>query len=464
MASISSIGIGSGLDLNGLLDQLESGERQQLTPIVQQQKSYQAQISAFGRLESALDKFQEAAAKLNDGDSFRSVKSNMSGDAMSAAVGTKAVAGTYDIEVTQLAQGHSLATREGVGDKMAALGTGAGTITITQNDEAYDIAITDGASLADIRDAINAKDGGVTASIISDGSTEPYRLVLTSKDTGVGSTMTVATAGDNVELANLLGYNGDEGTSAMTQTVEPQDAKLTVNDIPISSPSNRVEEAIQGVTLNLDKVTGAETTERLTISQDSASITKNVQDFVDAYNGLQKTMGSLTSYDKKSGVAGQLLGDSTMRGVESRLRNVMGDPLDGDGLQRLSDVGIELKLDGKLEVNSEKLEALVAENPESLNRFFGGNDTQDGFSDILETTVKTMLDEGGLLSNATTGLEKRIEGLGDRYTRTEERIDATVARYRKQFGQMDLLVSQMNSTMSYLTQQFDAMNSQMGRK
>nr|WP_298414419.1 flagellar filament capping protein FliD [uncultured Halomonas sp.] len=462
MASISSIGIGSGLDLNGLLDQLEAGERGQLTPIVKQQKSYQAQISAFGRLESALDKFQEAAAKLNNADSFRSVKSNMTGEAMTATVGTKAVAGTYDIAVSQLAQGQALASN-GVADKAEKLG--AGSLSITIGDETLDIAISEGkSSLESIRDAINAKDGGVTASLINDGSNTPHRLVLTSKNTGVDSTMTV-TASDNATLSNLLSYNSTDGSAdSMTQTVQPQDAMLKVNGLDITSSSNRVEEAIQGVTLNLDKITTGTETERLTISQDSAAITKNVQDFVDAYNGLQKTMSSLTAYDKKSGVAGQLLGDSTMRGVESRLRNVMGNPLSGEGLQRLSDVGIELKLDGKLEINSEKLESLVAENPESLNRFFGGTDTQDGFSDILESTVKTMLDTGGLLSNATSGLEKRIEGLGDRYSRTEERIDATVARYRKQFGQMDLLVSQMNSTMSYLTQQFDAMNAQLGRK
>ncbi|MGC3874990.1 flagellar filament capping protein FliD [Halomonas sp. GXIMD04776] len=459
MASISSLGIGSGMDLNGLVDQLESAERQQLTPIVQQQKSYQAQISAFGRLESALDKFQQAAATLNDADSFRSVKSNMSGDAMTATVGTKAVAGTYDIAVTELAQAHSLAS-SGVSDKTEKLG--AGNLSIQVGDEKIDIDISEGkSSLASIRDAINAKEGGVTASIINDGGSEPYRLVLTSKNTGVDSKMTVAASG-NPRLEALLIHN--ESNSTMEQTVAPKNAALTVNGIAITSQSNRVEEAIQGVTLNLDKVTGTGEKERLTVSQDSEAITKNVQDFVDAYNTLQKTMDGLTSYDKKSGVAGQLLGDSTMRGVESRLRNVMGNPLDGDGLKRLFDVGIELKLDGKLEVDSEKLEALVAESPESLSRFFGGNDTQDGFSDILETTVKTMLDEGGLLSNATSGLEKRIEGLGDRYSRTEERIDATVARYRKQFAQMDTLVAQMNSTMSYLGQQFDAMNAQLGRK
>ncbi|SHF56219.1 flagellar hook-associated protein 2 [Modicisalibacter ilicicola DSM 19980] len=458
MASISSLGIGSGMDLNGLVDQLESAERQQLAPIVQQQRSYQAKISAFGKLESALDKFQEAAAKLNDADTFHAVKSSMSGDSMTAAAGSSAVPGSYRIKVEQLAQAHSLATT-GMQEKTDKLG--GGSLSIQVGDENLAIDITeDESSLESIRDAINAQEGGVTASIINDGSDKPYRLVLTSKDTGIDSQMTVTASGD-ARLQDLLTHNAQDST--MVQTTEAKNAALSINGISISSQSNRVEEAIQGVTLNLEKTTGNEE-ETFTVSQDSAAIAKNVRGFVDAYNALQETMGSLTSYNKETNTAGQLLGDSTMRGVESRLRNLMGTPLGGEGLQRLADVGIELKLDGSLEVDSEKLDTIIADSPESLSRFFGGDDATEGLADMIETSVTAMLNEGGLLSNATSGLENRIDSLSDRYDRMESSIDATVARYRKQFAQMDTLVAQMNSTMSYLGQQFDAMNAQLGRE
>ena len=110
MASISSLGIGSGLDLNGLLDQMESAERQQLAPITQQQKSYQAKISAYGTLESKLADFREAAAKLGDSQQFDAVKSSVSGDALNAVVGEDALPGTHDIVVNNKARAYSIAT------------------------------------------------------------------------------------------------------------------------------------------------------------------------------------------------------------------------------------------------------------------------------------------------------------------------------------------------------------------
>nr|WP_299239772.1 flagellar filament capping protein FliD [uncultured Halomonas sp.] len=462
MASISSLGIGSGMDLNGLLDQLKAAERQKLVPIVQQQKSYEAKISAFGKLESALDKFQDAAAKLNKPDTFRAVTSNVTGEGFTAASSSKAVPGRYEVAVTSLARAQSLAS-PGVVDKSAQQGTGAGTISITQNGTTTDIAIADGASsLTDIRNAINATDGlGVTASIVNDGDpTAPYRLVLTSDETGTQSEMTLATSG-NTRLADLLTYDGTAVTSTMTETVDSQNASLTVNGISISSQSNRLEEAIQGVTLDL---TTENSSGILTVSGDSEGITQNVRDFVDAYNSLQKTIDGLTGYNKETDVAGQLLGDSTMRSVESRLRNVMGSSAGAGTAQMLSDVGIELTLDGSLKINDEKLGEWVNNDPEGLNKYFAGTATTDGLADKVGDTLGTMLDFEGMLDNATNGLQKRVGSLQDRFDRMESTIDSTVERYRQQFAQMDTLVAQMNSTMSYLGQQFNAMNAQLGRK
>ncbi|MCP1364777.1 flagellar filament capping protein FliD, partial [Halomonas sp. BBD48] len=455
-------GIGSGLDLNGLLDQLASAERQKLTPITTQKSSYNSKISAFGQLESALDKFQQAAAKLNDADSFRAVKSSVSGDGFTAAAGSDAVAGTYNVSVEQLAQAHSVVFG-GVGKKDEPGEFDAGKLTIQFNaidatEDAIEIDVTADSTLESIRDAINATEGGVTASIINDGGAEPYRLVLTSKETGMQSKMTISSMSSAGE-AGAIGLDPDPGTNV---GVDAQDAVLKVNGITITSQSNQVEEAIQGVTLNLSKVTGG-AADTLTVSQDSAAIKKNVQSFVDAYNSLKASMDSLTSYDAETQSAGTLLGDNTMRSVESSLRRVMLGSVGEGNLQMLSDAGIELKLDGKLEVNSDKLDDLIAESPESLSRFFGGTEESDGFADQLDTALSAMLDEKGLIANATEGLKDRISSLDDRYERVESSINSTIERYRAQFADMDMLVSEMNSTMSYLTQQFESMNAQLGR-
>ncbi|MCX2802158.1 flagellar filament capping protein FliD [Microbulbifer thermotolerans] len=455
MATISSLGIGSGLDLNGLLDDLESAERQQLTPIVAQQQSYQAKISAFGQLESALDSLRQAALELSEADGFTDVKSSLSGEALSATVGDEAVVGSYEIEVTQRARNYSIAT-EGVADKEALLG--AGTIQFTFASDsgpsggAAEVEVTaEDSSLEGIRDAINAADIGVVASIINDGSDQPYRLVLSSAETGTEAAIaSVAFSGD---LQSSLNTDG-------TTEVEAQDAKLKVNGIDITSQSNRVEDAIQGITLDLED-TGSVSLE---ITRDTAAIEGKISGFVSAYNNLQDTISSLTSYDQETGSAGVLIGNVTVQSVESRLRNTLTDVLTSSGtFNSLSDLGITLEVDGTLTLDEEALGDLVAEQLSDLTQFFAGVADEDGLADRLDTVLGAMLDEDGTLDSATSGLESSIERLQERYEDTEARIDSTIERYRTQFTQLDLLITQMNTTSTYLTQQFEALSAQLGQ-
>ena len=199
------------------------------------------------------------------------------------------------------------------------------------------------------------------------------------------------------------------------------------------------------------------------MTRDTAGIKKAVTSFVESYNSLQKTMDSLTSYDQETGTSGELLGDTTLRGIESRIRGVMGGVVSGGEFSALADIGVDLTIDGTLEVDDEKLDAAVADNLGALTDFFSGTGESEGLAAQLDATLGKMLGESGTLGNATSGLEDRIEGLGERYLRTEERIDSTIARYREQFSKLDSMIAEMNSTSSYLTQQFDSLNAQLSQ-
>lgn len=449
MATISSLGIGSGLDLSGLLDQLEDAENEKLTPIVTQQESYQTKLSAFGTLESSLSSLRDAVSKLSDPETFTAVTSSMTGDAVTASTTGDAVAGRYQVEVSQLAQAESMASKA-FDSKSDDLGI-SGTLTLSVGDgDAVSIDYAEGDSLEDIRDAINGADAGATAAIVNDGN--GYRLTLTSDATGTDSTMSLS--GDTAAF-------GDTATSGFSTTVEAQDAMLTVNGISITSQSNTVEEALQGVTLNLTSTTdGAET---LTVSQDTESMTEAVKAFVDAYNSFQSTADNLTSYDAESDTAGTLLGNSTMRSIESRLRSALSFGTSDGTYNMLSDLGIERQLDGTLEVDDDKLNEAIASNSDAVSQFFAGVDGEGGFAASVDDTMGTILDDGGLLEIATDGIDATLERLDDRYTRTQESIAATIERYRTQFSQLDQLVSQMNSTSDYLTQQFESLNAQLNQ-
>ncbi|WP_116366345.1 flagellar filament capping protein FliD [Parahaliea mediterranea] len=446
MASISSLGIGSGLDLGGLLDQLESAERQKLQPIVAQQNKQQAKISSFGLLDNALDQLNSAVAKLASPDVFATVKASTSGDAATVTAGTDALPGSFQVDVQQLARGSSIATA-GVADREASLG--AGTIAVTlANGASTDIVIpAEASSLEAVRDAINAADAGVSASLVNDGSASPWRLVLASSETGTDAAIATVDFGD---LAGSLALD------AATE-VAARNAELNVNGIAIQSQSNSVADAIQGVTLNLVE-TGSVA---LDIARDDEAVRTAVQGFVNSYNALQKTIGSLSSYNSETGSAGMLLGNNTLRSVESRLRGGMSAVEDGT-LGMLSDIGVSLQLDGTLSLDGDRLDAVLEAQPGELAAFFAG-DGESGFANRLAAVIDPMVQDGGLIDSATDALGDSIDALGLRYERMEQSIAATVSRYRSQFSQLDSLIASMNSTSDYLTQQFDMMNAQLGR-
>lgn len=456
MASISSLGVGSGLDLSGLLDQLDSAERLKLQPLTTQKKAQQTKLSAYGRLESALGKLQTAAQKLNDSKTFQAVTSSITGSGVSVAAKSDAVVGRYEVKVNDLARAQSLAT-DGVVDRTADLGEGTLTIAVGSGDPLVIELAADASSLEDVRDAINKLNGGVSASIVNDGSAAPHRLVLTSTATGTDAQMNVSFAGTG-DLVDLLGYDSVGQTGVMTQTVSAANASLEVNGLPISSQSNVVEEAVQGVTLSLTEKGG---THVLTVARDTASIKSAVTGFVDAWNSLQGTISSLTSYNADTQVAGDLLGDTTLRSAQSQLRNVLTGTLGEGAVARLADIGIEMELKGTLKLDSGKLDSLIASDLPALTGFFAGETAEGGLAGKLDTTLKGFLKDGGSLDAVTKGIESRIKGLDERYGRMEESIEATIERYRKQFTQLDLMLSEMNSTTSYLTQQFDALNAQL---
>ncbi|WP_220809112.1 flagellar filament capping protein FliD [Noviherbaspirillum aridicola] len=388
----STSGVSSGLDVNSIVSQLMAIEQRPLAKLAQKEASYQAKVSAFGSVSSALSTFQDALGKLADPAKYQGMSASV-GDAtiLTASAGTKAAAGSYNINVTQLPQAQTLKSA-GMGSSTAKIGTGAET-TITFQFGSYDTtAASDGVypdgtkftqsatrttgtikidgtnnSLQGIRDAINKAGLGVTATIISDGSATPNRLVLTSDKTGAASNMKIAVSGDTA-LQDLLAFDPTTaGGQKMTQAAAGQNALLTVNGISISSETKSVSDAIQGVTLNVLKA-GSTT---FSVSKDSAQVTNTVTSFVKAYNDLQSTLKQLTSYNTETKAAGILLGDPTIRSLQTSMRQMLGASNDNAGsLKTLSAAGISFQKDGTLALDNSKLQKAVSGSPEDLAALF----------------------------------------------------------------------------------------------
>ena len=478
MASISSLGIGSGLDLNGLLDQLNEAERGKLQPIERQIQTQQVKISAYGELKGALSGFQSAANALNDASLYQSLSASTTGEAVQAAAGAEASPGRYDIHVEKLASAGTLASGRIMAQADDKLTGSDASLTLqfgnaVSHDELDEegepvtgrevpIHIAEGSTLEDIRDAINANaEAGVTASLVHDG--EGYRLALMSSETGEEASITGMQFSDGFFTEGVVHSHDAEDPEdpAGPVQIKGEDAELTVNGIPITSATNQVEEAIQGVTLNLSE----EGSSTVMVEQNTRAVREAITGFVEAFNTLKGTIGELTAFNGESGAAGELLGDSAVRSIEGRLRGVLAGGVSAGegGFAMLSDIGLSLKLDGTLEIDEQRLDDAIANNQDALSAFFAGDDAQGGLAGQLSETVTQLIGSNGALGGAISGAESRIESLNDRHARMEQTIEATVARYRTQFGQLDGMIAQMNQTSDYLMQQFDMMNAQLGR-
>jgi flagellar hook-associated protein 2 len=389
--AISSPGIGSNLDINGIVSQLMAVEKQPLTKLARREAVYQSQISAYGNLKSALSSFQTAVSALGTTSKFQAnTATPADATVLTASASSSAVPGTYSLNISKLAQAQSLVAT-GQASMTTAIGAAVNTtltfdfgtisggaftayngVTGTGGTYAGSTFTSNGAgvktvtisstnnSLQGIRDSINNANVGVTATIVNDGGATPYRLALSSNSIGKTNSMKISVAGD-ATVAGLLGHD-PAGTQNLKESATAQNAEFTANGIFVSKASNTITDVIQGVTLNLAKTTASATT--LSVARDTASVTTSVNAFVKAYNDLTKTLTDLTYYDSKTKQSGPLNGDATARSIQSQLRSTIGSPLTGvsGSYTLLSQIGITSNKDGTLAVNATTLQNAINTN------------------------------------------------------------------------------------------------------
>lgn len=385
MATISSPGVGSGINVADLVSQLVAAEGQPVSNRLDKKEAqYQARISALGSLKGALSDFQSKLSGLSLLSTFKKRSASVTNpDAFSATVVSTASEGQYNLSVTKLAKSQTLVTDTlnpfasttdavGTGTLTIRYGTGPiGSFVQNTNKGTFNITIdSTNNSLAGIRDAINEADAGVRASIINNGS--GYLLSLTSEDTGAANSLeiTVSDAGDGNDTDALglsrLAYNA--AASNLTETAAAQDASVDINGITITSANNTITDAINGVTLNLLAVQSG----TLTISHDKDNVTKSIDDFINSYNSLMNTIGGLTSYDPETQKAGILNGDAGARNIVNQLRRMTTTVISGlsGPFSTLAELGITTQDDGTLGVDNTKLQGALDNNFDDVAGLF----------------------------------------------------------------------------------------------
>lgn len=470
----------TNLDINGIVSQLMKVERLPIDKLNTQEASYQAKLTSYGTIKGALSSFETAVSDLNSTTRFQSLKATPSDAAIFSASATSiASAGTYSVEVTNLAQAQNLIA-DGRASTTNAIGAGADTTvtfdfgsitgstptpydattetggtysgaTFTSNGKGtYSITINSGNNtLEGIRDAINAASMGMTATIVNDGDAAvPYRLVLSSDSVGASHSAKITVSGD-ATISSLLAHD-PEGTQNLAETVTAKNANLKINGVGVSKDSNSVSDVIHGVTLNLLKETT--TPVKLTVARDTSTISTSVASLIKAYNDLVGIFKTETSYNATTQKGATLQGDATVRNMQAQMRSILSSAVSGTSgaLNTLSDVGVSFQKDGTLKLDQAKLDTAMKDHFADISILFSSD---NGYLTTLKTFTTSILASNGTLANRTDGIGKSITGISNRRAEMETRLLSIEKRYRAQFTNLDSMLSSMNATSSYLTQQ-----------
>jgi flagellar hook-associated protein 2 len=439
-ALITSTGIGSGLDIGAIVSSLTTAfGAAQTDQLTNQQNTLDSEVSGYGTFTSALDALKLALPPLEDPSQLAGFAATVADkNIASATTRTDAVAGTYSLQVNNLATVATATSAPLSGS--AAVGTGTLTIQVGGSSTAITIDSTNN-TLAGIAAAINsAPNAGVSASLIT--TTGGSRLVLTGTNTGAANQITVTPSGGDGGLASL----------ALT-TVPAQDANYTINNFPASSGSNVVANAISGVTLNLLQASAPGISTTLTVSPDTTSTQAAIDKFVTAVNGVLSSIQTLTSYDPSTQQAGPLNGNATLEAFQNQLQNILGKFTNtGGGVKSLTDIGITAGTDGTYTSNDTTLGNALSASLASVGNLLGGT---NGIATQISNLVDGYTKPGGLLDTINQGLQTSLTNVSKQQTALAAQMAAYSARLTAEYNAMDTAVALLKQTQTYLNAEFN---------
>ena len=468
--SISSLGVGSGLDAETIITKLMTLERQPINNLQTLQDGMKTQLSAIGSLQSLLSTMQDKARALTSLTLWGQTTATSSDSTVaSASTSTGAATGSYQVTVQNLAKAQTVTSAAqnsaqstlSEGTLTIDLGTWGGPDGFVPKDGSSPVSITIGpgdTSLAAIRDKINAAGAGVSATIVNDAN--GARLSLRSTETGAenGFRITATEAvddGSDITGLSILGYDEDATSTPMQFNQAAENARALINGIDVASSTNTLEKVADGLTLTLSKVSASPV--QITVANDTASVKSAITDFVTAFNALSSTLQSNLKYDSGSQKAGALQGDRAAVSLQWALRGVINTPSSASSaFSVLSEIGIAMKEDGTLATTGSKLDAAL-QNPAELKKLLvtnGDTNASSGFIQRFANLASAMLDNEGAIELRQTSLEAAIKRNQKDQDAYEDRLTLTEKRLRAQYEALDTKMATLSTLANYVSQQF----------
>ncbi|KHT44500.1 flagellar hook protein [Alteromonas marina] len=471
--TIQSLGVGSGLALDDLVQQLLTAERQPKEERLNaKEERIEAEISGLGQIKSKLSDFKDAVDELRSDNGINGREPTITNpsednDVLSAEASNSALRGSYEVIVEQLAAGSRITTDAGAFTSSSdpVLSTGTGSLTFdVGGSESFTVDVTAGMSLTALREKINSADDnfGVTANIIDTGTGAGPRLVFSSSETGDGNDLVITNDTGVAELDRLSTTGGTNNISA-ANIESARNAIAYIDGIEVRSSSNEFENTIQNVSFEVNEVSpkdaaGDFLATKLSIGYDKEGLDKKIRDFVDNYNALVDEIKTLTRYgESELEEDGALAGDSLLRGIQSGLASIVGDSVSSSALGGLFQIGIEFDDDGKLEIGTtdfglgsgeDRLEDALEDSFDEIAKLF--TDPDEGIATRLYEFSKEYTSFSGLISLRERAAKDDREDLFDERETLELRMLNYEEILRDKYLNLDQTVAQLNQTGSAL--------------
>ncbi len=481
--AITSLGIGSGVDTNAMLTQLVALERKPLDLMKTEASRLQTRISAFGRVQSLVANLQDAASALGASSLWSGTAAQSADErALGVVAQSTAAAGSYAVTVQQLAAAQTVSSRSALASPTELVG--AGTLSLERGTwnadssafiaqpgaSALTIEVTASDTLQTLRDKINASGAGVTASVVS--GTDGARLALRASATGAANGFRVSASdadGNHTDSAGLsrLAYDPPNGANGLQLNQAAADAWATVNGVSVSSASNELTTAVDGLSLRLRALLANPVV--VEVAADREAVLAAIKKFTDAYNAIVSHIAEQTHYDANAKVGGVLQGDSAVSAVLARLRALVNSP-NGASLafRQLSQVGLQQQRDGSLKLNPSQWETASA-SWQALQRAWvqpgtpapggpapTGAQPDAGWALRFKALTSELLGQGGTISTRAKGLQKLLNSNASQQQHVEERVARFQARMTQQFTAMDSRLSRLNALGTYVSTQLSA--------
>ncbi|MGI2820047.1 flagellar filament capping protein FliD [Vibrio fluvialis] len=415
-----------------------------------QSSQYQSQLTALGKVETALRAFRTAITEMNSSTS--SIVKNSATVSQegyfSATADANALAGSYQVFVEQVATAHQVSASmpANLDSTTQVPTTGTMDFTINGTTMTLDLSTLDSdgdgiATVADLVSAINndSNNPGVNATLVrSNGQTY---FMLSSTETGVANSVNVSVSGTGQTWL-------EDAFTNLNEISAPQDAVIWLGaqgtGLQLTNSSNTFEGVINGVDLTVTKAqTSGEAPLSLSVGADQEGTKEQMNKIIEAYNSLMKTIDSYTSIGGEDSQRGVLASDPTIRSIESQLKTLVRGEFEG---MRLSDLGIEISRDGTMKIDADKFEEAQTTNTAALESFFNGDgNLLDSLDSLLDPYLQF---SNGLFKSRKDALQQNISRIEDKQTALERKYDMAYDRYLKQFTQMNQLITKMNQTMS----------------